>query len=91
MILTQVYTLKEDSVVLPTTYLGADVHQHMLNSTVDLETIPWSMSSDTYIKRALADEEQDLDDISETLVKQKQPICGDYHPELDSSPLLTIS
>jgi hypothetical protein len=46
------------------------------------------MSSDTYIRRALADVEQDLDDISETLVKQKKPICGDYHPELDSSPLL---
>jgi hypothetical protein len=40
MILTQAYTLKEGSVVPPTTYLGADVHQHMLNNTVDLETLP---------------------------------------------------
>jgi hypothetical protein len=58
MILTQAYTLKEGSfVVPPPTYLGADVHQHTLNNTVDLETLPWSMSSDTYIKRALADVE----------------------------------
>jgi hypothetical protein len=46
------------------------------------------MSSDTYIKRAIADVEQHLDDIGETLVKQRQPIIGDYRPELDGTPLL---
>lgn len=47
------------------------------------------MSSDTYIKRALADVEQHLEDIGEMLVKQKQPILGDYRPELDSTPFLS--
>jgi hypothetical protein len=39
------------------------------------------MSSDTYIKWALADVEQHLDDIGKTLVKMRQPILGDYCPE----------
>jgi hypothetical protein len=55
---------------------------------VDPETMRWSKSSDTYTKRALADVEQHLDDIGETLVKQKQPILGDYRPELDGTPFL---
>jgi Reverse transcriptase (RNA-dependent DNA polymerase) len=68
--LTKAYTLKEGSVALLTTYLGADVHQHTFHDVVDPGTIRWSMSSDTYIKRALADVEQHLEDIGETLVKQ---------------------
>jgi hypothetical protein len=60
----------------------------MFNNVVDPETIRWSMSSDTYIKRSIADVEQHLLDIGETLIKQRQPILGDYHPELDSSSLL---
>jgi hypothetical protein len=87
--LTKAYTMKEGSVALPTTYLGADVHRHTFHNVVDPETIRWSMSSDTYIKRALADVEQHLEDIGEMLVKQKQPILGDYRPELDSTPFLS--
>jgi hypothetical protein len=74
---------------LPTTYLGVDVHQHTFNDAVDPETIRWSMSPDTYIKRALVDVEQHVDDIGKTLVKQKQLILGDYRPELDSTPFFS--
>jgi hypothetical protein len=86
--LTTAYTLQEGSVVPPTTYLGADIQQHTFKDVTDPTTTRWSMSSDTYIKRASADVEQHLDDIGETLVKQQQPILGDYHPELDGTPLL---
>jgi hypothetical protein len=86
--LTKAYTLKEGSVAPPKTYLGADVQQHTFKDAIDPTTTRWSMSSDTYIKRAIADVEQHLDNIGETLVKQRQPILVDYCPELDGTPLL---
>jgi hypothetical protein len=72
--LMKAYTLKEGSVAKPKTYLGADVAEHIFSDAVDPETIRWSLSSDTYIKRAIADVEQHLSDIGETLIRQKQPI-----------------
>jgi hypothetical protein len=89
--LTKAYTLKEGSVAPPTTYLGADVQQQTFKDATDPTTTRWSMSSDTYIKRAIVDVGQHLGDIGETLVKQQQPICGDYRPELDGTPLLNDS
>jgi hypothetical protein len=86
--LMKAYTLKEGSVAKPKTYLGADVAEHIFSDAVDPETIRWSLSSDTYIKRAIADVEQHLSDIGKGLKRQKQPIRLDYRSELDSSPLL---
>jgi hypothetical protein len=60
----------------------------MFNNVVDLETTRWSMSSDTYIKRAIVDVEQHLSDIGETPIEQRQPILWDYCPEFDSTSLL---
>jgi hypothetical protein len=81
--------LQEGSVAKPKTYLGANVAEHIFSDAVDPETIRWSLSSDMYIKRAIADVEQHLSDIGgKGLIRQKQPICLDYHPEMDSSPLL---
>jgi hypothetical protein len=82
----------DQTVVLPLrTFLTCaltDVQQRTFKDVPDLTTTRWSMSSDTYIKRAIADVEQHLENIGETLVKQRQPICGDYRPELDDTPLL---
>jgi Reverse transcriptase (RNA-dependent DNA polymerase) len=61
--LMKAYMPKEGSVVKPKTYLGADVAEHIFSDDVDPETIQWSLSSDMYIKRAIADVEQHLSDI----------------------------
>jgi hypothetical protein len=37
--LTKAYSLKEGSVALPTTYMGAGYHQHTFNNAVDLEPL----------------------------------------------------
>jgi hypothetical protein len=60
--------------------------EHISPDVVDPETMHWLLSSDMYIEGAIA--EQHLSDIGETLIRQRQPICLDYRPELDSSPLL---
>ena len=86
--LTHAYTLKEGSVAKPKTYLGADIAEHVFQDAVDPGTTRWSMSSDTYIRRALVDVEQHLTDIGQALNKQRTPTAAGYRPELDSSPLL---
>jgi hypothetical protein len=86
--LMKAYMLKEGSVAKPKTYMGANVAEHIFPDVVDPETIQLLLSSDMYIKRAIADLEQHLLDIGETLIKQRQPIHSDYCPELDSSPIL---
>jgi hypothetical protein len=86
--LIKAYTLKEGSIAKPKTYLGANMAEHIFSDAVDPETIHWSLSSDTYIKRTIADSEQHFSDIGKVLIRQKQLICSDYCPELDSLPLL---
>ena len=86
--LTKAYTLKAGSIGPPTTYLGADIGQHVFHDSVDPSTTRWSMSSNTYLKRAVTDVENHLNDIGDTLRKQITPVASGYRPELDSSPLL---
>jgi len=86
--LTHAYTLKAGSVARPKTYLGADIAEHVFQDAIDPGTTRWSMSSDTYIKRAVHDVEQHLDDIGEVPKKQRQQIASGYRPDLDNSPLL---
>jgi len=83
--LTHAYTLKEGSVAKPKTYLGADICEYIFHVAIDPATTRWSMSSDTYIKWALADVEQDLDDIGEALIKKKSPTTTGYRPALEAS------
>lgn len=49
----------------------------------------WAMSSDLYVKRALADVERELNEINQTLKnKVSTPISDGYRPEIDATPEL---
>ena len=80
------YTLKEGSVKPPDMYLGADVSKF---------TVPgdprekWAMSSDTYVKRALADVEKQLNANGQQLRSRvSTPMSSNYRVELDATPEL---
>jgi hypothetical protein len=51
--LASVYMLKEGSVKVPETYLGADIWMYELANGEKA----WAASSDMYVKRAVAEEE----------------------------------
>jgi hypothetical protein len=79
------YTLKEGSVQQPETYLGADVRIHRL---ADGKTA-WAISSDTYVKRAVAEVERELSYVGKQLKKKVvSPLASGYRPELDATPEL---
>lgn len=83
--LNTVYTLKPGSVKQPETYLGADVRVHELSSGDKA----WAISSDTYVKRAIAEVERELGSVSKELKKKvTSPMASGYRPELDASPEL---
>ena len=85
------YTLKAGSVKEPTEYLGAEIRKHHLMNP-DGSQDPkarWSMSSDLYVKRALADVERELAEIGQSLSnKVSTPLSNEYRPELDVTPEL---
>jgi Reverse transcriptase (RNA-dependent DNA polymerase) len=83
------YTLKAGSVGPPTTYLGAEIRQHRIEGSDEPEKVRWAMSSDAYVKRAVAEVESKLEEIGEKLSTRVQtPLTPDYHPELDQTPEL---
>ena len=83
--LSTVYTLKPGSIKIPETYLGADIRLHELSSGEKA----WAISSDTYVKRAVAEVERELNRVGKELKKKVQtPLASDYRPELDSTPEL---
>jgi hypothetical protein len=54
------YILKNGTVAEPTTYLGAEVKKWRIEGSDDPTKIRWVMSSETYIKLAIADVETEL-------------------------------
>lgn len=75
------YTMKEGSIKEPDEYLGAQVRRY---TSGDQST--WAMSSDLYVKRAIADVERELKYIGQTLRnKVSTPMSSGYRPELDQS------
>lgn len=86
--LSDTYKLKDGSVKEPDTYLGADISKYSVThgSTV---TECYSMSSDSYIKRALQVVEDELAQVGKSLKrKASTPLASGYRPELDASKLL---
>lgn len=82
--LGETYTLKKDSVKEPDTYLGAEIRKWNIEDSDDPKKTRWAMSSDRYIKRAVADVETELDKIGEHLkTKVSTPVAVKYRPELD--------
>ena len=83
--LASCYTMKKGSVKEPDEYLGTQIKRYNLNG--DQQT--WAMSSDLYVKRAIADVETELEKVGQTLRgKVSTPMTTDYRPELDQSPEL---
>jgi len=83
--LATTYILKEGSVKQPDTYLGADIRLYELTSGDKA----WSLSSDTYVKRAVAEVERELSFVGKQLKKKVvSPFASNYRPELDATPEL---
>jgi hypothetical protein len=81
--LEESYTLKAGSVGPPKDYLGAQVTKYSLAPN---GRECWAMSSDLYIKRAIADVERELAQIDRALKsKASTPMTAGYRPELDIS------
>jgi hypothetical protein len=79
------YTMKEGSVKEPDEYLGAQVRKHEFSDGRKA----WAMSSDLYVKRAVADVETELGYIGQGLrTKVTTPLSSTYRAELDGSPEL---
>jgi hypothetical protein len=88
--LAKKYTLKAGSVRAPKEYLGSDIKKFTIPED---ETNPskecWAMSSDTYVKRSIADVERALEEIGQRLrSKVTTPLSSSYRPELDATPEL---
>jgi hypothetical protein len=86
--LNSVYTLKAGSVGRPTTYLGCEVKQYNVHAASGLVDC-WALSSDTYVERAIAEVERELESTGQKLRKKTStPVSLTYQPELDVSPEL---
>ena len=80
------YTLKKDSVKEPDVYLGAGIGKFVRPGT---DKALWTMSSETYIKRMIADVETELAKVGKKLrMKASTPMTSGYRPELDATPEL---
>lgn len=83
------YTLKPGSVGEPTTYLGAQISKFYIEGADNPEKPRWAMSSEKYVKQAVADVETELGKIDQRLpTKVTTPLSQGYRPELDQSPEL---
>jgi hypothetical protein len=80
------YTLKEGSVKEPEQYLGAKIKKWYIHGSDDPTKPRWAMSSETYVKRAIADVETELGKVDKMLpTKASTPLSAGYRPELDQS------
>jgi hypothetical protein len=80
------FKLKDDRIEEPKTYLGAQVARKSIGG-VDC----WTMTSENYIKAAIANVEEKLDKMGERLpTKCSTPLQSGYRPELDSTAELKI-
>ena len=84
--LATAYTLKKGSVKEPDIYLGADVKKF----TTGVEGSAWGISSDSYVKSAVAEVERKLAETGKKLHTGKcaTPMTSGYRPEMDSLPEL---
>jgi hypothetical protein len=85
--ISQVYRMKDGSVIKPNIYLGAQIKEHRLPDNPG--KIVWSMSAEKYIKEALHTLELDLDRLGKRLPTNiPTPLSSGYRPELDVSAIL---
>ena len=80
------YTLKPGSVKEPDTYLGAQVSKFYIDGAPDPEKPRWAMSSEKYVKQAVADVELELSYVDLCLpTRVTTPLSQGYRPELEQS------
>lgn len=78
------YTLKPNSIAEPKDYIGAETRKYRIG-----DDDVWAASSDTYVKRAIANVERELKWVNQTLNKKANtPLSTGYRPELGQSPEL---
>jgi hypothetical protein len=83
------YTLKPGSVREPKDYLGSDIKKFTQASSNGDFTECWSMSSDTYVKRAVAEVSRTLEEVGQRLrTKIHTPLATGYRAEMDGTPEL---
>ena len=80
------YTLKPGSVQEPELYLGSQVSKFYIEGAEDPEKPRWAMSSEKYVKQAVADVELELSHVDQCLpTRVTTPLSQGYRPELDQS------
>ena len=85
--ISNIYRMKEDSIMKPIMYLGAVVKEYRLPDN-PAKTV-WSMSAEKYIKEAIRTVESDLAKLDKRLPSNiSTPLSSNYRPELDVSPTL---
>ena len=83
--LETIYKLKEGSIKSLEAYLGADISAMELSNGKKA----WAMSSDTFVKRAVAEVEREFAQGGKQLKKSiKSPLTSGYRPEFDATPEL---
>jgi hypothetical protein len=80
------YTLKPGSVMEPDSYLGSQISKFCIDGAEDPDKPRWAMSSELYVKQAMADVKTELDKVDKYLPKRvRTPVVQGYRPELDAS------
>jgi hypothetical protein len=88
-LLGQRLTLKPGSIKEPDTYLGVDVKEFRIPNSDEPDKVRWAFESTSYVKKAIADLEKELEDVDlRLLLNTKTPLATGYRPELDLSPEL---
>jgi len=82
----KLYHLKDNSLEVPKTYLGAQVVQYKLPQ--DSSKVRWGLSSAHYISQNIKNVEYELSLCGKSLANNiSTPITFGYRPELDTSPI----
>jgi hypothetical protein len=84
--LGQRFTLKPGSIKEPDTYLGVDIKKFRIPDSDEPDKVRWAFESTSYVKKAIADMEKELEDADLRLLPNaKTPLASGYRPELDLS------
>jgi hypothetical protein len=91
-VLTEVqqrFHLKKESIGPPSRYLGATVREFTID-TSDGPVKTWAISAEEYLRNALKNIEQKLEEVGECFPKKapQYPMQASYRPELDETPHL---
>ncbi len=91
-VIAQKVTLKPGSIEEPKHYLGANISRCTVldgNGELPMKQV-WTMSAQEYIKRAIEEDERELNESGQFIPKKiEMPLSSGYRPELDFMPELS--